>query len=230
MLILSAKEEDAPALEYTLELLKESGEEIYLCWNGWDKDKRDDFWKEKILPLVSSEILGDYGDWQNPSPPPPTFIDLIVEDVNDLNLERLVPSWNRGLRKARGEQEQAAIIPLKWPGESLNLPPRQLAGADVFLCKDYYLFTPQALRELGVLDQNFFEKLYLLDYLLRARIKGLNIKYTKEIPLQELTLLEQFDTLKLGTKWGVPEDIDPSDFWKWAEKQEYKWHPNMYIP
>lgn len=203
IIVISAKEEDIPALDYTLELIQDLPAELYVCFNAWGEDARVE-WKEK------SKFN-------------------FTENINNKNPDKLVESWNRGLRYAREKGEEVYILPLKWPGEKFNTPAfdRQ---KDIEIYKDMYRISLKSLQEIGVLDQNFFEKLYLLDYILRGRIKGLNINYSPDIPLQELTLLEQFDTLKLGTKWGVPEETNPEEFWEWAERQKYEWKNSMYLP
>ena len=216
LLILSAKEEDAPALTHTIDLLrKELGEvvNLYICFNAWNSDNLSEYITGMEKAFLDNHVVFKYR-----------------ADANTLNVDKIVESWNKGLRFAARQKEGAIVVPLKWPGEKFTPAAGLDIGPEVVLTKDMYSFSPKALKEVGVLDQNFFEKLFLLDYLLRARIKGLSIKYTQDIPLQELTLLEQFDTLKLGTKWGVPEEIDPADFWKWAENQKYEWQPSMYIP
>jgi hypothetical protein len=89
-------------------------------------------------------------------------------------------------------------------------------------------FPTHALEKVGVVDGVFQEKFWLMDYVFRCELAGILVNIPHEILFKDLDdVQESWDMLKFGTKWNIPTDTQPTDFWEYLHDNRYEWKEDM---
>lgn len=138
----------------------------------------------------------------------------IISIVNLKNPEFPPVSLNRGLRFARDNGMNASVLSAK------ESPSVQVEAVNLPLA---------VLCSIGVLSPNFQISHYWMDYALRAFAGNTSVDIPKEVIEKELASESQWDWLKFGTMWGVPNDTPPEKFWEWATSQKWTWSDEMRV-
>jgi hypothetical protein len=78
---------------------------------------------------------------------------------------------------------------------------------------------------IGYFD-NGFPELYLIDYTIRARAAGFKVFVSPEF-LEKTFAEDSMDTLKLGTKYAISNDVKPDKFWEYLSNKSIE--GDLYI-
>lgn len=158
---------------------------------------------------------------------------LICPIDNDMNIEGVPVSLNRGLRYAHLKGWNAYIMQ---PGaESQD---GVLLNSGVHLEKFGQYIPMKMMDAIGYLSPNFHLSHYWLDYLLRFQVYldqhedlagKLSLVISPELLEQELSSTSEWDILKFGAMWNVPTTVAPKEFWEYASKQRWAWVESMRV-
>lgn len=135
--------------------------------------------------------------------------------INDLNSFSSPEALNMGLRATREDVSYLGVE----------------EEADVTMCNGGFFISRKVIDAIGLFDNVFAHKLYLIDFAHRARIAGFTVVVRDDILEQELNSftdpLVQLNYLSFGSKWNIPDTITPDRFWEWLLNQRYEWKLEM---
>lgn len=142
---------------------------------------------------------------------------LIKPLINDLNPEKLPQSINRGLRAARQLGWNAAVM------TELN------SDLKFHLTTHTQALSAETINKVGMLRENYHLSHFWLEYWIRARAAGITLTIEPALIQQELSSTSQWDWLRFGQQWRLPDSLQPEEFWSYIQRTNWEWKPEMFV-